>query len=147
MDEIRQAQLVDEEEIANYQEIEIRTMSWQQHDRHRAFPLNPAKLLQHFFVNIYAVVEALEKLVQQPGHRPHHWHSHFPNQTVDYRLRLQTRFLDGSVSAGLIALGSFVGLCLDGLDDSSGGQNFRLHLSDDALALNGQFSLPGPLDV
>ena len=122
-------------------------MGWQQHDGHRTFPLYSAKLLQHFFINVDAVIEALEQFVQQPSHRPHHWHSHFTNQTVYYCFGLQTRLLNGGVPARLIALSPFVCLCLDGLDDSSGGQDLCLHFSNDALALNGEFSLPGPLDV
>jgi hypothetical protein len=120
----------------------------QQHDGHCARALDLPQFFQHFLVDVHPLVQALEQLVQQPGHRTHHRHSHLPDQPVDYPLRLNASLFQHNLvvelGVGLAALGS---LSFDGLEDSAGGKNLGPHFSDDALALDGYFCIPDPLEV
>jgi hypothetical protein len=81
---VGQSQSVDKEDVADKQEVNVRTMGWQEHDWQVTPLLDGPDLFQHLLVDTDLLVESLEGLVKSVGHASHHWYLHLcyqlPNQ-------------------------------------------------------------------
>lgn len=71
-DEVGESEVVDEEDVADDEEVEVGPMGGEKHDGRIAVPLYLPDLLEHFHVDGDLLEQALEGLVKGVGHAPHH---------------------------------------------------------------------------
>ena len=117
--EVGQPQPVDEEDVADQQEVDVGPVGRQQHDRHLAVLLDRPDLLQHLHVETDLLVEALEELVQRVGHAPHHRHLHLCDQVLDDLLSLSLHLCPCLLGAHSLFLHELFCLVVDGLENSA----------------------------
>lgn len=71
LDEVRQPQLVDEEDVTYYKEVEVGSVGWQENDGNRAVFLDFSDLFEHLHVDVDPLIKRIEQLVQSVGHCSH----------------------------------------------------------------------------
>lgn len=82
------------------------------------------------------------------SHCSHCWYFRFTHKSIDDLFSLQFDSSSGAIFfQSKISLVHLQRFSLDSLENSAGREDFGLHLSDDSLALDGNLSVPDPLDV
>lgn len=139
--EVGQSQVVNEKNVADYQKVEVGTMSRQQHYRNLTILLDLSDLFEGLYINTNFFIQTFQCLVQGPGHGPHHWDFDLGNQVIDQLFSLISNHSLRLLRCKAQVLDSLLYFVLNSFQNSARGKDF---CSDLAHGSDGHVGVESP---